>query len=135
MSYLLDTNSVIDHFKLGPSSKVTTKLIAAPPGSVHLCSIVLGELLYGAHHSAPSHQAHNLAMVAALRAQFPSLPFDDRSAEEYGKLRAILAAQGKMIGPNDLMIAAIALANQKTLVTHNTTEFNRVPGLLLEDWL
>ena len=59
---------------------------------------------------------------------------DDRAAEEYGKVRAHLAALGTPIGPNDLLIAAIALANQMTLVTHNTTEFSRVPGLSLEDW-
>ena len=59
---------------------------------------------------------------------------DDRAAEEYGKVRALLAALGTPIGPNDLLIAAIALANQMTLVTHNTAEFSRVPGLALEDW-
>ena len=63
-----------------------------------------------------------------------SLPFDDRAAEEYGKVRAHLAALGTPIGPNNLMIAAIALANQMTLVSHNTTEFSRVPGLAVEDW-
>ena len=63
-----------------------------------------------------------------------SLPFDDRAAEEYGKVRSHLAVLGTPIGPNDLMIAAIALANHMTLVTHNTAEFSRVPGLTLEDW-
>ena len=69
-----------------------------------------------------------------LRRQFDSLPFDDRAAEEYGKLRANLAVQGSLIGPNDLMIAATSLANGLVLVTHNTAEFRRVPGLTLEDW-
>jgi tRNA(fMet)-specific endonuclease VapC len=63
-----------------------------------------------------------------------SLPFDDRAAEEHGKVRAHLAALGTPIGPHDLMIAAFALSNQMTLVTHNTAEFSRVPGLALEDW-
>ncbi len=134
MSHLLDTNSVIDHLRRGLASKVTAKLAAAPPGSVYLCSVVLAELLYGAMHSAPAHQAANLALIAKLRQQFVSLPFDDHAAEEYGKIRAHLAALGTPIGPNDLMIAAIALANQMTLVTHNTAEFSRVPGLTLEDW-
>lgn len=63
-----------------------------------------------------------------------SLPFDDRAAEEYGVVRSHLTGLGTLIGANDLMIAAIALANGLTLVTHNTTEFSRVPGLFLEDW-
>jgi tRNA(fMet)-specific endonuclease VapC len=134
VSHLLDTNSFIHHLRRGPSSNVTTKLASAPPGSVYLCSVVLAELFYGAMHSGVAHQAGNLALIARLRQQFVSLPFDDRAAEEYGKVRAHLAALDTPIGPNDLMIAAIALANQMTLVTHNTTEFSRVPGLALEDW-
>ena len=63
-----------------------------------------------------------------------SLPFDDSAAEEYGRIRAHLANLGTPIGPNDLLIAAIALANKITLVSHNTAEFSRVPGLILEDW-
>jgi tRNA(fMet)-specific endonuclease VapC len=62
------------------------------------------------------------------------LPFDDAAAEAYGRLRAELARRGTPIGPNDLMIAAIALAHDLTLVTHNTAEFSRVSGLRLEDW-
>jgi tRNA(fMet)-specific endonuclease VapC len=95
---------------------------------------VLAELLYGALHSGPIHQAANLALIGNLRNQFISLPFDDRAAEEYGTIRAHLASLGTPIGPNDMLIAAIALANKLTLVTHNTTEFSRVPGLALEDW-
>jgi tRNA(fMet)-specific endonuclease VapC len=134
VSHLLDTNSFIDHLRRGPASNVTAKLVAAPPGSVYLCSVVLAELFYGAWHSGPAHRAANLALIAGLRQQFVSLPFDDRAAEEYGKVREHLAALGTPIGPNDLMIAAISLVNQLTLVTHNTTEFSRVPGLNLEDW-
>jgi tRNA(fMet)-specific endonuclease VapC len=73
-------------------------------------------------------------LVAALRSHYVSLPFDDPAAEEYGRIRSHLANQGIAIGPNDLIIAAIALANKLTLVTHNTSEFSRVPGLALEDW-
>ena len=63
-----------------------------------------------------------------------SLPFDDQAASIYGQIRADLAGKGLSIGPNDLMIAAIALAKGVTLVTHNTREFNRVAGLSIEDW-
>ena len=134
MSHLLDTNSWVDHLRRGPTSKVTVKLAAAPPGTVYLCSVVVGELIYGALHSGPAHRAGNLALIASLRQQFVSLPFDDRAAEEYARAREHLASAGTPIGPNDLIIAAIALAHGYTLVTHNTQEFSRVPGLLLEDW-
>lgn len=134
MSHLLDTNSWIDHLRRGPASKVTDKLTAATPGSVFLCSLVVGELLYGAYHGGAAHQAKNLALIVSLRQQFPSVPFDDRAAEEYGKARAHLASVGSMIGPNDLIIAATALVHGYILVTHNTREFGRVPGLRLEDW-
>jgi tRNA(fMet)-specific endonuclease VapC len=92
----------------------------------------VAELLYGAHRSA--HQAQTLIQVQAFCRPFQSLAFDDRAAEEYGRIRAHLDGLGTPIGPNDLMIASIALAHGLTLVTHNTSEFSRVPGLKLEDW-
>jgi tRNA(fMet)-specific endonuclease VapC len=66
---------------------------------------------------------------------FHSYAFDDSAAERYGRIRADLVTQGTPIGPNDLMIASIALANNLILVTHNTREFARVDGLPLEDWM
>jgi tRNA(fMet)-specific endonuclease VapC len=63
-----------------------------------------------------------------------SIDFDDAAAGIYGQIRAHLASRGTPIGPNDVLIAAIAVANGITLVTHNTSEFSRVPGLLIEDW-
>jgi len=63
------------------------------------------------------------------------LPFDDKAALNLGDMRAYLAKQGTPIGPYDLQIAAIAITHSLTVVTHNTREFARVPGLNLEDWL
>ncbi len=65
---------------------------------------------------------------------FVSLPFDDRASEATGTIRADLERQGTPIGPNDLLIAAIALANNAILVTHNSREFGRVARLKIEDW-
>ena len=62
------------------------------------------------------------------------MPFDDAAAQTYGVMRAAIEKGGRPIGPNDMLIAAIALANELTVVTHNTAEFGRVSGLLLEDW-
>jgi tRNA(fMet)-specific endonuclease VapC len=134
VTWLLDTNCWVDHLRRGPTSNVTARLAAAPAGSACLCSLVVGELIYGALHSGPAHQANNLALIASLRRQFVSLSFNDQAAEEYGKARAHLSGIGMLIGPNDLIIAATALAHGCTLVTHNTQEFSRVPGLRIEDW-
>jgi len=132
VTHLLDANACIDHLRRGTASPVTVRLAAAPQGSVGLCSVVVAELLYGAHRSASP--AKTLPQVRAFCGQYPSSSFDDAAAEEYGSIRAHLVRLGTPIGPNDLMIAAIALANGLILVTHNTVEFSRVPGLLLEDW-
>jgi tRNA(fMet)-specific endonuclease VapC len=67
-------------------------------------------------------------------AAFRSLSFDDACVDVYAEIRATFARIGKPIGPNDLLIAAIAITNRVTLVTHNIAEFSRVPKLLVEDW-
>ena len=99
---------------------------------VVLCSVVKAELYYGALRSA--RPAHSLQILSEFSANFNSLAFDDQAAEAYGQIRAILAQRGALIGPNDLLIAAIALSNQAVLVTHNTGEFGRVPDLETVDW-
>ncbi|MEI8375597.1 MAG: type II toxin-antitoxin system VapC family toxin [Planctomycetota bacterium] len=132
MTHLFDTNSCVDHLRRGQAANITVRLVAAAAGSVVLCSVVVAELLYGAHRSSRKQQ--NLSQVQLFFRQFQSLPFDDRAADEYGRIRAHLAGLGMLIGPNDLLIASIALANGLTLVTHNTREFSRIPGLKLEDW-
>lgn len=132
MKYLLDTNTCVHYLRLGSKSPVAGKLAATNPGEVALCSVVLGELLFGALRS--SDPAKNTAQVRTFAGGFPSLPFDDDAADRYAEIRADLAANGTPIGPNDMLIAAIALARGLTLVTHNTTEFRRVVGLTLDDW-
>ena len=94
--------------------------------------MVKAELYYGAYWSAQSDS--NLALLDQFCARFVSLPFDDDAAIVYGRIRADLRSKGTPIGPNDLMIAAIALVHDATLVTHNVKEFARVNGLSLEDW-
>jgi tRNA(fMet)-specific endonuclease VapC len=122
----------VDHLRRGAASKFAAKLSVAVPGSVVLCSVVVAELLYGAHRSV--HRTQVLAQVHDFCRNFLSLPFDDSAAEEYGWICAHLASVGTPVGPNDLLIASIALAKGLTLVTNNTGEFSRVPGLKLEDW-
>jgi tRNA(fMet)-specific endonuclease VapC len=131
MRYLLDTNTCVVYLRW-PNSPVARKLATLSPESVALCAIVKAELHFGVEQSA--RPADNRVALAAFFAGFASLPFDDRAAEVYGRLRAQLAKRGTPIGPNDLMIAAIALTNGATLVTHNVGEFSRVPDLQIEDW-
>lgn len=129
--HLLDTNACIRYLNDG-NSYVTRKIKAVLPKSIALCDIVGMELYYGAYRSM--RQQENLEILRQLLTTFHSFPFDAASAEICGRLRAMLATTGTPIGPYDLQIAAIALANNLTLVTHNTREFSRVPGLVLEDW-
>ena len=132
ISHLLDSNACIDHLRHGKSSKVSHQLDAMPPGSVVLCSVVIAELVFGARRSVNPTSA--LKQVTHYCDPFDSIPFEDSAAEVYGLVKADLFAKGTPIGPNDLLIAAIAIANGLTLVTHNTSEFGRIAGLALEDW-
>jgi tRNA(fMet)-specific endonuclease VapC len=128
MTYLLDSNVWIT-FLRQPSSPVVPRLQASHPADIRVCSVVVAELRHGCLRSAKP--AASLAKVQALLAPYVSLPFDDVAAEHFATLRHHLETLGMMIGPYDLQIAAIALAHGCTLVTHNQTEFGRVPGLLL----
>lgn len=132
MKYLLDTNACVVFLRRGGVSPVAQRLTVLDAGDVVLCSIVRQELLYGALHSQRSEQ--NLEQVRKFLNGFVSYPFDDSAAEIAGTVQHELAVQGTPIGPYDLQIAAIALANEFTLVTHNTREFQRVPRLRIEDW-
>lgn len=129
--YLLDTNVCI-HLLNEVHSGVLQKFHSLSPADIVLCSVVKAELLFGARRSA--HIEANLQRLKLFFSPLGSLPFDDRCAEHYGLIRADLPTQGKPIGPNDLMIAAIARAHDATLITHNTSEFGRVTGLRMEDW-
>lgn len=131
MIYLLDTNTWAAYLNRR-SSSVRQRIEQTDPSDICFCSVVKAELYYGAHKSP--RRAANLALLAGLFPQFSSIPFDDIAADFYGQIRCDLEKKGTPIGPNDLMIAATAKANDLTLVTHNTAEFCRVAGLRLEDW-
>jgi len=131
MNYLLDSNACIV-FLNKRSDRLKQRLELCQPQQIVLCSAIKAELLYGARKS--QNPAASLFKVENFWAHFQSLPFDDKAGGFYGKIRSELSAIGKPIGANDFMIAAITLANEVTLITHNTSEFSRVSGLLLEDW-
>ena len=129
--YLLDTNACICIIK-NSSKFLVNRLREAGCNDVKLCSIVKAELLYGAYHSA--YVEKNLSLLKKFFVPFECLPFDDDCAEQYGKIRSKLSSEGLLIGPNDLMIASTAMANNLTIITHNTGKFKRIHGLKIEDW-
>lgn len=116
----------------GRSIPLRDRLITTPASSVFLCSVVKSEMFYGAMKS--QDPAKTLSEQREFLGQFQSFPFDDSAALHFGEIRADLSRMGMMIGPYDLQIAAIALANDLTLVTHNISEFARVANLKFEDW-
>jgi tRNA(fMet)-specific endonuclease VapC len=131
MKYLLDANAWAA-FLDDPNSSVANRIDLTPLEDMVFWSVVKAELLYRARKGSPSDA--NLEILRNLFARFISVPFDDAAAEAYGFIRADLAHRGQIIGPNDLMIAAIAVSSGLTLVTHNSREFSRVNGLALDNW-
>ncbi|MGB3293346.1 MAG: type II toxin-antitoxin system VapC family toxin [Phormidesmis sp.] len=129
--YLLDTNVCV-RFLNGRSPAVRDRLLATSTEDMAVCSVVKAELFYGAMRSR--NPPRTLERQQNFLSRFVSLPFGDESAVLLGRIRAQLANAGTPIGPYDLQIASIALANDLTLITHNVREFQRVEGLLLEDW-
>ncbi len=132
MPYMLDTSICIFALRQGPV-EVVERLHALSPSEVVVSSITVSELEYGASKS--SSPARNRAVVARFLAPLDTAAFDDRAAAVYGHIRATLERRGTPIGPLDFLIAAHALSLGCTLVTHNTREFRRVPGLTVEDWV
>lgn len=128
--YLLDTNALIYFFK--QQGNVAVHLQRTPAHEIAIPSVVLFELEYGLLRSnSPQVQRQGLSMALLT---YRVLNFDYACAKAAAQVKQALAAQGQTIGPMDILIAGIALAHKLTLVTHNTGEFARVPGLQLVDW-
>jgi tRNA(fMet)-specific endonuclease VapC len=132
VTHLLDTNTCVYYLRAPKGSRIARRLAASRPYEIGLCSVVKAELLYGAERSQQAQK--NREQLDQFFAPFPSLPFDDRAAAVYGAMRVQLERHGTPIGPHDLLIASIALSHRVILVTHNVSEFSRVPGLQIEDW-
>jgi tRNA(fMet)-specific endonuclease VapC len=127
---LLDTSICIE--LLNGTAEVVAELKRYSPDELKLCSIVKSELLFGARKSL--REQENLELLARFFQPFESLPFTDRTAEEAALIRAELYRMGAPIGPNDLLIAAVARAHDLALVTRNVREFQRVVGLKVVEW-
>jgi len=131
LKYLLDTNIVISTMKNRPQQ--VRRRFKQHKGQMCISSVTLGELIFGAEHSQQVER--NLTDIEAMVARLEVLPFDNKAAYHFGQIRAALYNMGKPIGPYDMMITSHARASGLTLITNNVKEFERVPGLLLENWM
>lgn len=131
LKYMLDTNICIFTIKNKPQH--VREVFKMHHGQLCISTVTLMELIYGAEKS--SNQARNLVDVEGFAARLEVLKYDQDAAAHTGQLRAELAKAGMTIGPYDHMIAGHARSQGLILVTNNLREFNRVPGLRVEDWI
>jgi tRNA(fMet)-specific endonuclease VapC len=127
---LLDTNICIHIINAKPPA-VLERFQEFRMGEIGLCSVVAAELAFGV---AKSGSARNRQALEMFLAPLTVLPFDEAAVWSYGDLRADLERRGTPIGSLDTLIAAHALSLRATLVTNNTREFSKVPGLQLDNW-
>ena len=132
MNYFIDTNIIIyalkntyprikEHFQ-----KISSYNIAVP-------SIVKAEIEYGAKKSKDYNKT--IELYNKFLSIYDIVPFTEKETQVYGDIRAQLEKDGNVIGANDMLIAAIAMSHNGILVTHNTSEFSRIKGLKIEDWV
>jgi tRNA(fMet)-specific endonuclease VapC len=132
MRFMLDTDSCIALIKRKPA-KMLDKLTSHAPGDVGLSAVTLAELRFGVAKSAQKDA--NARALDEFLLPLEIADFDETAADVYGEVRAALEKAGTPIGPLDTQIGAHALSLGSVLVTHNTREFRRIPGLTVEDWL
>jgi len=131
VAFFLDANICIYALK-GRHPAIGRRMQQMSPASIKIPSIVKGELLLGARKS--DQPERTLEIVGRFLFPFEVVPFGDAAAESYSRIRFDLERRGKPVGPNDLIVAATAMADRGTLVTHNLREFRRIKDLLVEDW-
>lgn len=131
LKFLLDTNIVIHVIKHRPPE--VREVFNRHQGRMAISAVTLAELLHGAEKSADAPR--NLRVVEDLCSRLDVLPYGLKAAQHYGSIRAALERRGQPIGVNDLHIAAHARSEGLTLVSNNLREFDRVEGLLTENWL
>lgn len=132
MKYFLDTNICI-YLLNGSSKRLAEKVLSISPSCIKIPAIVKAELLFGAEKS--KRKKENIEKVERFLSSIEVIPFDKISATVYSKIRAKLELTGNIIGPNDMLIASIVIANGGTLVTNNLKEFKRVPKLKAINWV
>ena len=131
MKYYLDTNIIIYALN-GKYPRILSHFQQVPSLSIVIPSVVLAEIEYGARKSFDYEKT--ISLYRKFVSYFAIEPFTGHAAAAYGRIRSSLEKKGQIIGANDLLIAAAAMADHGILVTHNTREFSRVEGLVYEDW-
>lgn len=131
IKYMLDTNICIFTIKNKP--QIVREAFNRHDGQLCISAVTLMELFYGAEKSAAPEK--NLAVIEGFVARLEVLPFDNEAASHTGMIRSELAKAGTPIGPYDHMIAGHARSRGFIVVTNNLREFERVPGLRIEDWV
>ena len=131
LRFLLDTNIVIYVLKRRPVEVLST--FNANASRMAISSITLAELLHGAEKS--TRVSENLSVIEDFCSRLEVLPYGAKAAQHYGAIRASLEKMGQPIGVNDLHIAGHARSEGLVLVTNNVSEFMRVPGLQVENWV
>lgn len=131
MPYLLDTNILSDVIK-NPQGRVANRMVALDRNDLLTSIIVAAEMRYGVEKKKSSVLAERVDLLLQM---IHVVSFDVDADRYYGQIRMDLERQGKIIGANDLLIAAHALSIGAVMVTDNTDEFERIDGLKLENWL
>ena len=131
MKLLLDTNMCIYIMNHRPAH-VVQKFREYSLGEIGVTAITVAELHFGVEKSQQPER--NLDTLIRFLSPLRMVPFSTEAAVHYGKTKAKLRAEGRMIGELDCLIAAIAVAHNLPLVTNNTSEFERVPRLQLWNW-
>jgi tRNA(fMet)-specific endonuclease VapC len=130
MNFLLDTDTCSAHMRR--PTKLAHRFIQYT-GQLAISTVTLAELYAGAYKHSQSSRL--LALIGDLLQEVHVIDFDASCAETFGQIRGTLLQQGISVPTTDLLIASAALVHNLTLVTHNTTDFQRIPGLRLDDWL
>jgi tRNA(fMet)-specific endonuclease VapC len=131
MNYLLDTNICIYIINQKPAP-VLKRVQSRQPGQIAISTITLAELEYGVARSR--YPDRNRMALLEFLLPFTILDFDQKASAEYGRIRAVLEARGRPVGPMDLLLAAQAKSHNLILVTNNEKEFARVDALRIENW-
>ena len=129
--FFLDSNSCI-YFLNGKFESLRNRILETSPAEIKIPSIVKAELLLGAEKSRTRDRT--LERLEGFLEPFEIIPFDDQVCYQYAKIRCQTERAGRIVGPNDLLIAAIVAFNAGILITKNTREFSVIDGLNLEDW-
>jgi len=130
--YVLDINICV-YIQRQKPEKVLNRFQKLQPGEAAISVVTWGELLYGAEKRKQRKSA--LRLLAEFKSFVPVLPIPENTGNTYGSIRALLESKGTPIGNNDLWIAAHVKAAGLTLVTNNEKEFQRVPGLKIQNWI